>query len=668
MRFSYLLLLFSFLFFNFQTTNSGPRSARIANYEMDIQLDVENKKLFSQTQLTWQNTTSDTIHDLQFHLYYNAFKNSKSTFLSESGLPSLFRNELEKNNAWGWTEIKSMTDELGNDLAKNMHFIQPDDDNKNDETVLRVPLAQPILPNQSIKINYTWEAKIPRTMIRTGYNKDFYFFAQWYPKVGVYEPAGMRYATEGGWNCHQYHASGEYYGEFGNYEVSMTVPQNFKIASSGQLVDEQNNNASASTLTKTYTFQVNDVIDFAWGASPHFVEHKMNWKGVEIKLFTYPEHNHFKERYFEILPKAMDFFEEKFEKYPFPSLTIIAPPFHGIFTGGMEYSTLITTLSNCLLPTGVRSTEILTVHEFVHQYFQQIVATNEMEEAWLDEGITNYYEGRIMDLLYGEKTSTIEFMGIKAGNAEMDRASYLGMSNPAIAPNSLNSWEFPQNSYHTIQYSKSAVWLTTLERLIGSDIFDEVMKAYYLKWRFKHPSAKDFVNVVNDIVASKMPDAYTNSMDWFFQQVLYGTEICDYAVSGIDNKIKRTDAGYLNGNNNESTISKNQEMQGVPTWKSVVSINRLGDMILPIEILVKFDDGTEVLENWNGKATTHQLIYEGSSQVECVEIDPEHKIFLDKNFLNNSFTKKANKKGIRKYSSEFLFWLQNSMEGLNLFI
>jgi len=157
---------------------------------------------------------------------------------------------------------------------------------------------------------------------------------------------------------------------------------------------------------------VEDVIDFAWGTSPHFVENKMDWKGVEIRLLTYPEHEHFKERYFYILPQALDFFEEHFEKYPYPSLTILAPPFHGLYTGGMEYPTLFTTLNSCLLPTGVRSTEILTVHEFVHQYFQQIVATNEMEEAWMDEGITNFYEGVIMDKIYGEKNSTIDFMGI----------------------------------------------------------------------------------------------------------------------------------------------------------------------------------------------------------------------------------------------------------------
>lgn len=664
---NYKLILFLFLFtcLGFQSSKKAPLSVRIANYEIDVKLDPEQKKLFAHTKLIWFNPTQDTISDLQFHLYYNAFKNSESTFFSERGLPDLFKSSLQDECNWGWVKIQNMTDSEGNDLGANMHYIQPDDDNKSDETVLRVPLSKPVLPNESIEIEFDWVGKIPKTMIRTGYNKDFYFMAQWYPKVGVYEPAGMRYAEEGSWNCHQYHSSGEYYGEFGNYKVSMTVPENFVIGSSGIQTNPPKRNQDK---TNTWTFEVEDVIDFAWGASPHFVENKMDWKGVELRLLTYPEHEHYKDRYFTILPIAMDYFEENFEKYPFPSLTIIAPPFHGIFTGGMEYSTLITTLNSDLLPPGVRSTEILAIHEFVHQYFQQIVATNEMEEAWMDEGITNFYEGVIMDKVYGEKSSTIDFMGIKTGNAESDRVTYFNMENPAIAPNSLNSWEFPGGSYHTIQYSKSAVWLNTLKKMVGEATFKEVMQTYYLRWKFKHPCAQDFVDVVNEVVTKNHPDQFGEGMDWFFQQVLYGTKICDYAITSISNDHKVTSSGVFENLDDCETAEKVKSEDGQPIFKSSVIIQRLGDMTLPIEILIQFENGKEILESWDGMATFKEFVYEGPEKIECAEIDPQHKIYLDKNFLNNSFTTKPNSTGIRKYVTEFMFWMQNAMEGLGVLI
>ncbi len=665
MKYRYFFLFSTLLFFNFQSAENEPLSPRIANYDMEIKLDTEKKHLIAHTKLVWKNPSADTIRDLQFHLYYNAFKNTESTFFKERGMPSIFKKALEEECEWSWVDIKNMKDQDGNDLTVKMHYYQPDDDNTADQSVLRVPLPKPVMPYESIEVDFDWVAKIPKTMVRTGYNKDFYFMAQWFPKVGVYEPAGMRFAEKGGWNCHQYHSSGEYYSDFGNYKVSMNVPENFIVASSGLPTNEPQNNNDG---TKTWTFKVDDVIDFAWGTSPHFVENKMNWKGVEIKLFTYPEHVHFKERYFDILPKTFDYFEEYFEKYPYPSLTIIAPPFHGIFTGGMEYPTLITTLNNCLLPSGIRSTEILTIHEFVHQYFQQMVATNEQEEAWMDEGITNFYEGQVMDMIYGEKTSTIDFMGIRAGNAEMDRATFHGMKNPAIAPNSLNSWEFPEGSYHTIQYSKSAVWLNTLKRIVGTETFNEIMNTYFLRWKFKHPCAKDFVNVVNEVVAKNHPDQFSEGMDFFFQQVLYGTEICDYTIRSLGNNPKSSASGIFDDPEDCEQSEPILDADGNTIYKSFVGVERLGNMVLPVEVLVQFDDGSEVLEKWDGDETIYYFFYEGTKQIVCAEVDPQHKLFLDKNFINNSFTTKPNPTGVRKYVNQFLFWMQNAMEGLSVLI
>jgi len=166
------ILFFLFLLFTclgFQSSKKAPLSARIANYEIDVKLDAEQKKLIAHTKLVWKNPSQDTVRDLQFHLYYNAFKNSESTFFSERGLPAIFKTSLQEDCNWSWVEIQNMTDEYGNDLATQMHYIQPDDENKSDQTVLRVPLPRPVLPNESIEVEFDWVGKIPKTMIRTGH-------------------------------------------------------------------------------------------------------------------------------------------------------------------------------------------------------------------------------------------------------------------------------------------------------------------------------------------------------------------------------------------------------------------------------------------------------------------------------------------------------------------
>ncbi|MEO1628704.1 MAG: M1 family metallopeptidase, partial [Bacteroidota bacterium] len=473
-------------------SQTAPLSPRVANYQMDIELDVTSKKLYGSTTLLWRNPSQDTVRELQFHLYYNAFKNTRSTFVRESiQLSEFFKSGWDGECGWSWSEIQRIKDEQGNDLSKGMSFIQPDDNNKDDQTVLRVPLTIPALPGGEIQIQFDWEAKIPKTMVRTGYNKDFYFFAQWFPKVGVYEAAGVRYATKGQWNCHQYHAAGEYYSDFGVYDVSLTVPKDYIVGASGALQQKEQKGEQT-----TWRFYVEDVIDFTWTTSPEFLVLTDQWKDVQLSLLCYPGHEQFADRYFGTVKNALEFMDEKLGAYPYPTLTMVDPPIHGLFTGGMEYPTLFTSISLCFIPEGIKTTETLIVHEFVHQYFMQMVATHEKEEPWMDEGMTTYYEGRILDKYDGEYTSLVDWMGMKMGNSIYNRWEYLAMDNPKIADNSYESWEFRHGGYSRISYNKVGVWLKTLEGLIGQEVFDEVMRTFFERWKFRHPCKRDFTSIV----------------------------------------------------------------------------------------------------------------------------------------------------------------------------
>ncbi len=658
MTIRYLLTLYISTFSLLCLAQNEPWSPRIANYDMELTFDPEQKNISCKELLTWNNPSTDTIYELQFHIYQNAFKNTRSTFMKERGFFSDMLSETATNCGWSWVDIQSISDEHGHDLKQTMEYIQTDDDNNTDQTVLSLTLPTPIMPGGSIKVNLNWKSKIPLTMPRTGYNKDYFFMAQWFPKVGVYEPAGTRYATKGQWNCHQYHSRGEYYSDFGLYNVKITAPSNYVLGASGVLVEE-----TETGDQKVWHFQAADVIDFTWTASPHFVIVEEQWKDVTIKTMVYPERVHCVDRYITAMKNALEYFDEHLAKYPYPIITVIDPPIHGIFSSGMEYPTLITGLSSCLLPVGVRTIETLAVHEFTHQFFMQMVASHEVEEPFLDEGFTTYYEGRILDHYYGSKTSTIDVLGVTVGNIELNRADYFGMPNPKIAENARRSWQYKDGGYGEISYNKTAIWLRTLEGIVGIETMDEIMQIYFQNWKFKHPCATDFIDVANEVVRKKHGTAFGEDLQWFFDQVIYETVICDYSIASIQNNPTYEEAGYIDDFEN---CTLPEELEG-DQFKAKATVHRLGEMQLPVEVLIHFDDESSVLEKWDGLDRSISFEYISKKKIVSAEVDPERKIYIDKNFINNSMSTQKQQKGIRKYMAQFMTWVQHAMLGVGLF-
>ena len=191
-----------------------PLSPRLANYQIDVALDPTTKKITGRETLTWTNPSNDIIRELQFHLYLNAFRNDKSTFMRESGgqLRGETIDKKAKIDPYGSIDIVSMKTRDGEPLA--YQFFQPDDQNTNDHTVVRVPLSKPVGPGETIVLDISFRAKLPKIFARTGFSKDFFLIGQWFPKIGVYEPAGTRYSKAGQWNCHQFHAHSEFYADY----------------------------------------------------------------------------------------------------------------------------------------------------------------------------------------------------------------------------------------------------------------------------------------------------------------------------------------------------------------------------------------------------------------------------------------------------------------------
>lgn len=663
-----IILLFQLFLFVFGISSSrqvvfqSPLSPRIANYNISVTLDVQKKMLHGKGTLVWRNKSRERIGDLQFHLYLNAFKNTESTFMKESGARYRQMEEIR----WGWIDIKKMSIHGGEELTSKMKFIHPDDDNTQDQTVVKVPLTKPIQPGQTITLDLEFEAQLPTIFARTGFHKDFFMVAQWFPKIGVYEEAGERYATRGGWNCHQFHARTEFFADYGVYNVDINVPQDYVVGAVGLLQQEIKNGDG----TKTFGYRAEDVHDFSWAASPDFTVIEDQWRGIKIRLLTQAyKVGSITQKYIQSVKAAMERLNNWVGSYPYPNITIVDPPLNAGEAGGMEYPTLITGRSIWGLPSGLSLFDVkeVTIHEFTHQYWYGLVGNNEFEEAWLDEGFTEYFQARIMDAEYGEKISAIDFLGFHAGDFEFNRSFYTGMSNPKLAPVLQPAWQYRAGGYDSFTYEKSAVLLTTLERMIGRPVMDEIMQTYFERWKFKHPCTRDFIAVVNEIVPKYYGNKFGENMNWYFDEVLSGTNICDYELTRIRvTEVKRA-RGVQDTVGGKTEYTRRHDKKQEPEYESRVLVSRLGEVKLPVDVLVRFDDGKEIRETWDGQARWKEFIYIGESEVISATVDPDGILALDVNVNNNSKTVNRSSLPFWKYTTKFLTLVQTILQSALFF-
>jgi hypothetical protein len=286
-----------------------------------------------------------------------------------------------RDDAWGSTDVASLRlvrpDGTRSDLTSQIRYIAPDDGNAADRTVMSVPASAPIQPNETVEIEIEWTSKIPRPFARTGYIDDYYFIAHWFPKIGVLEDRG--------WNTHQFHAVTEFYADYGVYEVGITVPQGFVVGASGRQYQRSDN----ADGTATHRYRSEDIHDFAWTASPRFIEARRIFEHaglnrVEMRLLLQPEHRGQEARHFDAAAGTLRWFGEWFGAYPYDHLTIVDPAFQS-GSGGMEYPTLLTAGTRWLAPVAVTVPESVTIHETAHQWWYGVVGTNEFESAWMDE-------------------------------------------------------------------------------------------------------------------------------------------------------------------------------------------------------------------------------------------------------------------------------------------
>ncbi|MEF3303258.1 M1 family aminopeptidase [Paenibacillus sp. GYB003] len=567
-----------------------PLSKHIVEYHISVQLDAQQKTLTGAESLTWKNPGAEPVSELYFHLYPNAFQSKKSTFNRESG--GKLRQDEMKEGSFGHMSIESIATESGIDLAHSMQYVQPDDGNKQDQTLMKIRLPQPVPPGGETTVKFRFSVKLPVVFARMGYSGDFVMAGQWFPKIAVYEPKGTRGRAEEGWNLHQYHGNSEFYADFGMYNVRIEVPTNYTVAATGFPIKP----ASDDGTKKTYQFYADDVHDFAWAASPNFLYYEEpfsapNVPGAKIKLYLDPAHKSLKDRYLYAAKRALTKYGEWFGEYPYSTLSIVIPPKGANGAGGMEYPTLVTGWE-ASDKTDSFELERVIVHEIGHQYWYGMVASNEFEEAWLDEGFTSYAEDLIMASEFGVKP-----------NYPLE-SSYV--TNPE--PLKQSSWLYGGHGrYADNVYTRGKLVLAGIEAKIGQKQMLRVMKTYFDRWKFKHPTTSDFQAVLESVTKTSWAE--------YFDQFVYGGGMTDYAIEHIQTrKVKQDDKSV---------------------YENAVLIKKYGGHYTDVPIRFHFTDGSEVDKTWDGRDP--QVLYTITSEapIEWAAIDPQQTMILETRRINN---------------------------------
>jgi len=579
----------------------------IASYQIQVTLDPAAKTILGHEVLTYLNASSDTLPILPFHLYLNAFRDTTTTFLRESGATSLSGGRFDPNHP-GWTEVDTARLD-GVDLLRTAAF---DDD----RTVMTLTLPSPLAPGATARVELDFHAQLPKVFARTGFwDNDFFMVGQWFPKIARYDDRG--------WHSWPFHANAEFYADFGAYDVDITVPKHFVVGATGVLVHSQDQGG-----TKTESYHADDVIDFAWTASPHYKTATRRAGEVEITLLYQPENQKYVERYLKATGQSLEAYGEWYGPYPYPRITVVDPPSKAIGAGGMEYPMFVTAGVGALgipeIPgSRVREAETVVLHEMGHQWFYAVVATNEAEEPWLDEGMTDFSSVEAAARYYGEKTSLVDAPGLKLGYGDERRLEYLAF--PRV-PMYAKSWEFGMLDYGVAAYSKPVVVLTTLKNILGAETFGRVMRTYYERYRFKHPRTEDFIAVAQEVSG--------RDLKWFFDQTVYGRSVLDYAIESVGT----------------------QRAEG--RYRSKVVLVRRGEVKFPVDVLAAFGDDSTQRQMWDGEALSQTLTFDTSAPLAYVALDPDRKFTMETDTVNDSLTVQPELAPLLRLGSRWLFWMQ----------
>jgi len=588
---------------------------QFVHYRMDVTLLPLEHALIGDATIFYKNNSPDTLKTLYFHLYPNAYRDENSIRAQEA---RRFHRHLVPNPAdAGYLNIESLYI-LAPDSADGSRAVAAF---RVDDTVLTVDLPQALPPGGDLTLKLSFYHKVRKFSGRAGYHGFQYDFAQWYPKICVYD--------ETGWNNEPFHYLGEFYGEFGTFDVTINVPAEYVVAATGVVtagdpgwsmvavdttlnperwqaafvaIKKKAQAAAATGKLRQVTFHAENVHDFAWVTSPDFLYESGEWDGIPIHVLY---RSRVKERWSKKVVSraraALAWLSEKFGRYPYPQLSVT----HGLLGGGMEYPMLVMNSSE---------SESLILHEVGHIYFYGILANNEWKEAWLDEGFTSFQTRWYRETKYGEWGFDREASMARANWLQKHRPSatsrmrgrqaalaYInsGKNEPISKPAYTNREPL---GYRRNAYTKGAFFYDMLKYVVGDSAFGEICRSYFERWKFKHVNQQRFQRVCEEV--------YGDDLDWFFTQWLHDSVAVDYALAGVSTA--KLDDG----------------------WMTEVVILRKEKGRMPVEVAVTTKSGESIRKRWPGFDKIGRLTFQTNEKPSDVRLDPDDRI-LDNTLFNN---------------------------------
>lgn len=513
-----------------------------AEYTMDVKLDVKTNKVTGSQKLVYFNNSKDTLSKVYYHLHWNAFQPGSMMDVRSRSLPDpdpRVKDRISKltESEIGYQKVLSLKQD-GKDVTTHV-----------DGTILIVTLQKPMLPNTKTVFEMKFESQVPIQIRRSGRNSKegiAYSMTQWYPKLAEYDFQG--------WHINQYVAR-EFHGVWGDFDVKLTLDPKFVVAGTGVLQNPDKighgYEKAGSSVTRpkgdlTWHFKAKDVIDFAWAADPEYKHDIIQApNGPTIHLFHQPGEKTSEawSKLPELAVKHFEFMNQFYGKYPYETYSIIQGG-----DGGMEYPM-------CTLITGERGLNSLAgvmAHEVSHSWYQAVLASNESQYAWFDEGFTDYSSAESESNMFGKSI------------IDSHKGSYAGyfalVKRNLQEPMSSLADHFNTNfGYSVSAYSMGALYLHQLRYIVGEDNFYKGMKRYYNEWKFRHPEPNDFIRVFEK--SSGM------QLKWYANYWLHTTKRIDYGV-----KSAVEEAGATS-----------------------VTLERVGQMPMPIDLVVTYKDGTKEL-------------------------------------------------------------------------
>jgi hypothetical protein len=519
-------------------------------YEIHVALNDSTHSLDANEVIHYTNNSNDTLKYIWFHLWPNAYKNNETAFAKQLLKDGSTRFHFSSDEDRGFIDGLDFQSN-GRPLQWEYHPEWID--------VAKVMLDEPLVPGSTTVIETPFFVKLPKVFSRLGHTGNHYEITQWYPKPAVYD--------KNGWNQMPYLNRGEFYSEFGSFDVYITLPSNYRIMATGDMVNAEEEYAWLDSLAmegdklheldkksfqkrlkelrktgisgsksnpalKTLHFHQEKVHDFAWFADRNWIVRKgelyFDESNRKVTLWSMylPKNAELWANSIEFLHDTGYWYSKFYLEYPYDHITAVDGDLSP--GGGMEYPniTVISSFgSEDLL-------EFVIMHEVGHNWFYGIIGSNERDYAWIDEGLNEYTNNRYWHKKYSDRGSSIILSNLvqkKLGvgsNITLDWVSYLMYQLRAVSgddqPLSLTSEDFNNANYGACVYTKTAVFTLYLQHYLGEEKMDQVLQEFFEIWKFKHADPGDFQEVFE-----KNIDA---DLSWYFDDVLQDTKVVDYGI------------------------------------------------------------------------------------------------------------------------------------------